>query len=87
MDSNKAVESTTERRQDMGYGPERAAMEYQLARAHRALHTAFMAADNMGDRGAAEDCWQLMVELARVAEKSLKGTPRAKPQIKGQTHF
>ena len=68
----------------MGYSQNRAIYEHQLAIAHRALWRASEAAEEMGDGGAEHDCQQLLKELGRVAEHSLKSNPRARPQLKGQ---
>lgn len=68
----------------MGYSKSRATFEAQLAVAHRALYRASEAAEGMRDDGAEEDCLQLLREVARVAEQSLKSNPRARPQLKGQ---
>lgn len=67
----------------MSYGPDRAAMEAALARAHRALTQARQHAEDMHDVGAESDILQLEREVIRVAEGSLKGH-RPKPQLKGQ---
>ena len=60
----------------MSYSHERATMEAELARAHRALYRALEAAERMNDRGAGEDIAQLLPEVTRIAEKSLTGKPR-----------
>jgi hypothetical protein len=56
----------------MGYEVNRATMEAELARAHRALVHAKRAADLMDDNGAYLDITQIEVEVVRVAEASLK---------------
>ena len=66
----------------MGYGVDRAQMEAELARAHRALYRAADAAERDGDRGAEEDLRQLLAEVTRIAERSLKG--KARPRLDGQ---
>lgn len=67
----------------MGYSADRARMEAQLAVAHRALYRAMQAAEDAGDEGASEDLAQLLREVSRVADLSLRGKPR-RAQLKGQ---
>jgi hypothetical protein len=67
----------------MAYSRARAVMEDRLAAAHRALHTAASAAEEMHDDGAAEDIYQILKEVSRVAEASLRDKPR-RSKIKGQ---
>lgn len=71
----------------MGYSQNRAIYEHQLALAHRALWRAQEAAVEMGDHGGEQDCAQLLVEVNRVAEKSLKGSPRGRAAYRGQLSF
>lgn len=66
----------------MGYNASRARMESQLASAHRALFRAMEAAREDGDLGAELDLEQIMREVGRVAERSLKG--KARKQLDGQ---
>jgi len=65
----------------------RARYEAALGRAHRALWIAGCIAGEMGDHGAEEDLEQLLREVTRIAEGSLKGSARRakSQQIAGQT--
>jgi hypothetical protein len=56
----------------VSYDLNRATMEAELARAHRALVHAKQAADRIGDNGAYLDIQMLEVEITRLAEASLK---------------
>jgi hypothetical protein len=66
----------------MGYNANRARYESSLARAHRALYYAQEAAEELRDPGAADDCAQILREISRLADASLKG--KARPQLAGQ---
>lgn len=61
------------------YSKSRAEYESALSRAHRALYVACEAADDCRDEGAADDCRQLLKEVTRLAEASLKGKLKVKP--------
>jgi len=69
----------------MGYSINRAAYEAALAAAHRALWRAGIAAEQLGDEGAAQDVDQLLKEVTRLAEASLKGKANARSVLSGQT--
>lgn len=68
----------------MGYGTNRARIESELAKAHRALYYAQEAAEREGDVGLEEDLRQLLVEVTRIAERSLRGPARAGSSMRGQ---
>lgn len=51
----------------------RSRFEAQLAIAHRAMHRAEEAADDLGDPGAAYDCYAIGSELRRLMEDSIAG--------------
>ncbi len=59
-------------------------MESALARAHRALNDAHTAAELDGNYGAEHDLELLLVEVARVAEHSLKGSAKPARVLNGQ---
>jgi hypothetical protein len=68
----------------MGYSKDRARLEAELARAHRALYYAEEAAERMEDFGMSEDLKQLQKEVTRLAQASLKDKKLRTPQIHGQ---
>lgn len=59
----------------MAIGTARAHYETQLGRAHRSLFWAVERAREMGDEGAAQDCEQLLAEITRLNEDSLRERP------------
>jgi hypothetical protein len=71
----------------MSYGTGRATMEAKLAIAHRALEQARKYADEAGLEGAWLDITQILVEVQRVAEDSLRGGGRRNTVLKGQMSF
>lgn len=62
----------------------RAKYETQLARAHRSLYWASVAAEELGDLGAVDDVTQIMLEVNRLTEDSLRGRKRTREPIPGQ---
>lgn len=71
----------------MGYSQSRATMESRLATAHRALHAAATAAAELGDEHAEDDILQILKEVTRVAEDSLKGRARRREPLSNQMSF
>lgn len=69
----------------MPYSRERAVYESQLAVAHRALWRASEAASEMRDEGAEHDVVQVIKEVTRLAQASLKG--KIKTPMRGQPHL
>lgn len=65
------------------YTTDRARLESALARAHRALFDASTAAEALNEFGTEEDLRQIMQEVTRLSEASLKGSP-GRRQIAGQ---
>lgn len=59
----------------------RSKYEAQLAVASRALYRAAEAAEEIGDRGAQDDCLQIRTELARLMEDSVRGKKRKPRQL------
>jgi hypothetical protein len=60
----------------MAYSYHRAGYEAALAAAHRALHSAAGHASDMGSEGEQHDTEQLMREVTRLGEDSLRGKAR-----------
>lgn len=60
----------------MGYSSHRARYEASLASAHRMLHAAELAAEDMHSEGEAWDVHMLAVETVRLAQASLSNKPR-----------
>jgi hypothetical protein len=58
------------------YGAEQAIFEMSVARAHRAVFQAQLAAEDANRQGAAEDLRQLLAELTRIGEEALKAPKR-----------
>lgn len=67
----------------MGYDTQRAKLESELARAHRALYYAEEAAEALSDFGMQEDLKMLLKEVTRLGEASLRGKAR-RSQLAGQ---
>jgi len=68
----------------MGYGIQRARMETHLASAHKALWRAHAAAEAMGSEGDEHDIFQLLEEVRRLSEASLRDRLRAAPQTRSE---
>lgn len=60
----------------MPSNPARSRYETQLAKAHQSLYWAYVAADDLGDEGAADDCMRMLNEISRLATASL--APRSR---------
>lgn len=54
----------------------RSRYEQSLATAHRAIYRAIDQAEQLGDQGAEHDCHQILKEIQRLAEASLRGKVR-----------
>jgi hypothetical protein len=61
----------------------RARYEFALAAAHRQLFNASQRADEMHDEGAGDDLAQLLREVSRLADASLRDKPLRKRGIAG----
>ena len=59
-----------------GTSEKRARYEHWLGAAHTNLYWASVRAHDLGDEGAAADCEQLLREITRLTEDSLKGNRR-----------
>lgn len=62
----------------------RAVYEYRLAAAHSNLHRAAQAAADMGSEGEQLDCEQLLREITRLGQDSLRGKARRNASIPHQ---
>lgn len=67
----------------MRYDKSRATVEASLAKAHRAIVAARVAADGTNDHHLYLDLQMLEVEITRLAENSLRG--KARMRVVGQT--
>lgn len=63
----------------------RARYEFALAAAHRQLFNASQRADELHDEGAGDDLAQLLREVSRLAEASLRDKALRKPKSASNT--